>query len=103
MDVRPVKDSAYLEGKELEFKVIKLDRKRNNIVVSRRAVVEHEISAERDALLESLGEGQIIKGVVKNLTDYGAFVNLGGIDGVAAYHRSGLAARKTSIGSAQCR
>jgi small subunit ribosomal protein S1 len=82
VDVRPVKDPAYLEGKEIEFKVIKLDRQRNNIVVSRRAVVEHELSAEREALLESLEEGQIIKGVVKNLTDYGAFINLGGIDGL---------------------
>jgi small subunit ribosomal protein S1 len=82
VDVRPVKDASYLEGKELEFKVIKLDRRRNNVVVSRRAVVEHELSAERDALLESLEEGQIVKGVVKNLTDYGAFVNLGGIDGL---------------------
>jgi len=92
VDVRPVKDSAYLEGKELEFKVIKLDRKRNNIVVSRRAVVENELSAERDALLESLEEGQIIKGVVKNLTDYGAFVNLGGIDGLL--HITDLAWRR---------
>lgn len=82
VDVRPVKDSAYLEDKELEFKVIKLDRKRNNVVVSRRAVVENELSAERDALLENLEEGQIVKGIVKNLTDYGAFVNLGGLDGL---------------------
>jgi len=82
VDVRPVKDASYLEGKELEFKVIKLDRRRNNVVVSRRAVVEHELSAEREALLETLEEGQIVKGVVKNLTDYGAFVNLGGIDGL---------------------
>lgn len=82
VDVRPVKDSTYLEGKDLEFKVIKLDRQRNNVVVSRRAVVENEISAEREALLSNLEEGQVIKGVVKNLTDYGAFINLGGIDGL---------------------
>ncbi|PWV59491.1 30S ribosomal protein S1 [Plasticicumulans acidivorans] len=82
VDVRPVRDAAYLEGKELEFKVIKLDRRRNNVVVSRRAVVEQEYSAEREALLESLQEGQIVKGVVKNLTDYGAFLDLGGIDGL---------------------
>jgi small subunit ribosomal protein S1 len=82
VDVRPVRDSTYLEGKELEFKVIKLDRKRNNVVVSRRAVVETEMSAERDSLLSNLQEGQIIKGVVKNLTDYGAFVDLGGVDGL---------------------
>ena len=82
VDVRPVKDSAYLEGKDLEFKVIKLDRRRNNVVVSRRAVVENELSAEREQLLETLEEGQVVKGVVKNLTDYGAFVNLGGLDGL---------------------
>jgi small subunit ribosomal protein S1 len=82
VDVRPVRDPAYLEGKDLEFKIIKLDRKRNNIVVSRRAVVESEFSAEREALLERLEEGVIIKGVVKNLTDYGAFLDLGGIDGL---------------------
>ena len=82
VDVRPVRDPAYLEGKELEFKIIKLDRKRNNVVVSRRAVVEDEYSEEREALLERLQEGVIIKGVVKNLTDYGAFVDLGGIDGL---------------------
>ncbi len=82
VDVRPVKDTTYLEGKELEFKVIKLDRKRNNVVVSRRAVVESELSVERDALLSSLEEGQTVKGIVKNLTDYGAFVDLGGIDGL---------------------
>jgi small subunit ribosomal protein S1 len=80
--MRPVRDAAYLEGKELEFKVIKLDRRRNNVVVSRRAVVESEYSAEREALLENLEEGQVIKGVVKNLTDYGAFLDLGGIDGL---------------------
>jgi small subunit ribosomal protein S1 len=82
VDVRPVRDAAYLEGKELEFKVIKLDRRRNNVVVSRRAVVESEYSAEREHLLETLQEGQEIQGVVKNLTDYGAFLDLGGIDGL---------------------
>ena len=82
VDVRPVRDAAYLEGKELEFKVIKLDRRRNNVVVSRRAVVESEYSAEREALLENLQEGQVVRGVVKNLTDYGAFLDLGGIDGL---------------------
>ena len=82
VDVRPVRDPVYLEGKELEFKIIKLDRKRNNVVVSRRAVVESEFSAEREQLLERLTEGAVIKGVVKNLTDYGAFVDLGGIDGL---------------------
>jgi small subunit ribosomal protein S1 len=82
VDVRPVRDTAYLENKDLEFKVIKLDRKRNNVVVSRRAVVEQEYSAEREALLSGLQEGMEVKGVVKNLTDYGAFVDLGGIDGL---------------------
>ncbi len=82
VDVRPVRDTSYLEGKPLEFSVIKLDRRRNNVVVSRRAVVEAETSAEREALLESLQEGAEIKGIVKNLTDYGAFVDLGGIDGL---------------------
>jgi len=82
VDVRPVRDTSYLEGKELEFKIIKLDRKRNNVVVSRRAVVEEEYSAEREALLERLEEGIELKGIVKNLTDYGAFLDLGGIDGL---------------------
>jgi small subunit ribosomal protein S1 len=82
VDVRPVRDPSYLEGKTLEFKVIKLDQKRNNVVVSRRAVVEQEYSAERSELLDKLQEGAVIKGVVKNLTDYGAFVDLGGIDGL---------------------
>ncbi|MEJ5207545.1 MAG: 30S ribosomal protein S1 [Lysobacteraceae bacterium] len=82
VDVRPVRDPVYLEGKELEFKIIKLDRKRNNVVVSRRAVVESEHSEEREQLLERLQEGAIVDGVVKNLTDYGAFVDLGGIDGL---------------------
>ena len=82
VDVRPVRDTAYLEGKEQEFKVIKLDRKRNYVVVSRRAVVEEEYSAERDQLLKNLEEGMEVTGVVKNLTDYGAFLDLGGIDGL---------------------
>ncbi|HEX5513238.1 MAG TPA: 30S ribosomal protein S1 [Gammaproteobacteria bacterium] len=82
VDVRPVRDTTYLEGKDLEFKLIKLDQKRNNVVVSRRAVVEEEYSAEREQLLEKLAEGQTLKGIVKNLTDYGAFVDLGGIDGL---------------------
>ncbi|AYN94961.1 MULTISPECIES: 30S ribosomal protein S1 [Pseudomonas] len=82
VDVRPVRDTAHLEGKELEFKVIKLDQKRNNVVVSRRSVLEAENSAEREALLESLQEGQQVRGIVKNLTDYGAFVDLGGVDGL---------------------
>jgi small subunit ribosomal protein S1 len=82
VDVRPVRDPAYLEGKSLEFKVIKLDQRRNNVVVSRRAVVEQEYSAEREALLADLQEGNTVKGIVKNLTDYGAFVDLGGIDGL---------------------
>ncbi|MEN9501757.1 MAG: ribosomal protein [Pseudomonadota bacterium] len=82
VDVRPVRDTSYLEGKELEFKLIKLDQKRNNVVVSRRAVVEEEYSAEREALMENLQEGQVVRGIVKNLTDYGAFLDLGGIDGL---------------------
>ena len=82
VDVRPVRDTLHLEGKELEFKVIKLDQKRNNVVVSRRAVLEAENSAERDALLEQMAEGMEVKGIVKNLTDYGAFVDLGGVDGL---------------------
>jgi len=82
VDVRPVRDTSYLENKELEFKVIKLDRRRNNVVVSRRAVVEAEGSTDRDELLASMEEGAMVKGVVKNLTDYGAFVDLGGVDGL---------------------
>ncbi|MGW8098748.1 30S ribosomal protein S1 [Klebsiella pneumoniae] len=82
VDVRPVRDTLHLDGKELEFKVIKLDQKRNNVVVSRRAVIESENSAERDQLLENLQEGMEVKGIVKNLTDYGAFVDLGGVDGL---------------------
>jgi len=82
VDVRPVRDTTYLEGKPLEFKVIKLDKRRNNVVVSRRAVVEQENNEEREALLETMQEGMTLKGVVKNLTDYGAFVDLGGVDGL---------------------
>jgi small subunit ribosomal protein S1 len=82
VDVRPVRETTHLEGKELEFKVIKLDQKRNNVVVSRRAVLEQANSVERDELLASLQEGQAVKGIVKNLTDYGAFVDLGGVDGL---------------------
>ena len=92
VDVRPVRDPSYLEGKELEFKVIKIDKKRSNVVVSRRAVVEKEMSAERQAFLSNLEEGQVVKGVVKNLTDYGAFVDLGGIDGLL--HITDLAWRR---------
>ncbi len=82
VDVRPIRDTTYLEGKDIEFKIIKLDQKRNNVVVSRRAVVEEEYSAEREALLEQLQEGMVLRGIVKNLTDYGAFLDLGGIDGL---------------------
>ncbi|NOX44003.1 MAG: 30S ribosomal protein S1 [Gammaproteobacteria bacterium] len=82
VDVRPVRDTAYLEGKELEFKVIKIDKKRNNVVVSRRAVVEAESTEERQSLIDNLEEGDTVKGVVKNLTDYGAFIDLGGVDGL---------------------
>ena len=82
VDVRPVRDTAFLEGRDLEFKVIKIDQKRNNVVLSRRAVVELEYSAEREALLKSLHEGAEVSGIVKNLTDYGAFIDLGGIDGL---------------------
>jgi len=82
VDVRPVRETAHLEGKELEFKVIKLDQKRNNVVVSRRAVMEQTNTEEREELLASLQEGQAVKGIVKNLTDYGAFVDLGGVDGL---------------------
>jgi small subunit ribosomal protein S1 len=82
VDVRPVRDTTFLEGRDLEFKVIKIDQKRNNVVLSRRAVVESEFSAEKEALLGSLQEGAIVSGVVKNLTDYGAFIDLGGIDGL---------------------
>ena len=82
VDIRPLRETAHLEGKPLEFRVIKLDQKRNNVVVSRRAVLEQENSEEREALLSSLQEGQDVKGIVKNLTDYGAFVDLGGVDGL---------------------
>ena len=82
VDVRPVRDTAFLEGRDLEFKVIKIDQKRNNVVLSRRAVVEKEYSAEREALLASLEDGVVVNGIVKNLTDYGAFIDLGGIDGL---------------------
>src|SRR5258707_14787576 len=92
VDLRPVKDTSHLEGKELEFKVIKLDRKRNNVVVSRRAVMEETAGVERHQLLETLKEGAIVKGVVKNITDYGAFVDLGGIDGLL--HITDLAWRR---------
>jgi small subunit ribosomal protein S1 len=92
VDIRPVKDTNPYEGKNLEFKVIKLDRKRNNVVVSRRAVLEASQGAEREALLASLQEGATVKGVVKNITDYGAFVDLGGIDGLL--HITDLAWRR---------
>lgn len=82
VDVRPVRDTLHLEGQQLEFRLIKLDRKRNNVVVSRRAVLESVSTEERDALLEKLQEGMSVKGIVKNLTDYGAFVDLGGVDGL---------------------
>jgi len=82
VDVRPVRDTSYLEGKPLDFKVIKLDKRRNNVVVSRRAVVERENTQERETLLETMQEGMVLRGVVKNLTDYGAFIDLGGVDGL---------------------
>lgn len=82
IDVRPLRDTAHLEGKDLDFKIIKVDQKRNNIVVSRRAVIEEENGAEREALLDNMAEGKELKGIVKNLTDYGAFVDLGGVDGL---------------------
>ena len=92
VDMRPVKDTAPFEGKEFEFKVIKLDRKRNNVVVSRRAVLEETMGEEREKLLENLKEGMVVKGIVKNITDYGAFVDLGGIDGLL--HITDLAWRR---------
>ncbi|MEX0638321.1 MAG: 30S ribosomal protein S1, partial [Burkholderiales bacterium] len=92
VDLRPVKDTTPYEGKTMEFKVIKLDRKRNNVVVSRRAVLEASAGAEREALLSSLQEGAVVKGIVKNITDYGAFVDLGGIDGLL--HITDLAWRR---------
>ena len=92
VDVRPVKDTSHFEGKEIEFKVIKLDKKRNNVVVSRRDVLEATLGEERKALLENLQEGTVVKGIVKNITDYGAFVDLGGIDGLL--HITDLAWRR---------
>ncbi|BCL75341.1 30S ribosomal protein S1 [Jeongeupia sp. HS-3] len=92
VDIRPVKDTTPYEGKEIEFKVIKLDRKRNNVVVSRRAVLEESLGEERQKLMETLREGAVIKGIVKNITDYGAFVDLGGIDGLL--HITDLAWRR---------
>lgn len=92
VDVRPVKDTTPFENKEWDFKVIKLDRKRNNVVVSRRAVMEESMGADREAMMDTLKEGAIIKGVVKNITDYGAFVDLGGIDGLL--HITDLAWRR---------
>ena len=92
VDTRPVKDTTPYEGKTMEFKVIKLDRKRNNVVLSRRAVVEASMGEERAKLLETLKEGAIVKGIVKNITDYGAFVDLGGIDGLL--HITDLAWRR---------
>ena len=92
VDLRPVKDTTPFEGKTMEFKVIKLDRKRNNVVVSRRAVLEETAGAEREQLLSTLAEGAVVKGIVKNITDYGAFVDLGGIDGLL--HITDLAWRR---------
>src|SRR5215203_6980898 len=92
VDIRPVKDTSPFEGKQLDFKVIKLDRKRNNVVVSRRAVLEESLGEEREKLLATLSEGAIVKGIVKNITDYGAFVDLGGIDGLL--HITDLAWRR---------
>ena len=92
VDVRPIKDTSHFEGKEVEVKVIKLDRKRNNVVVSRRAVLEATLGEERKALMENLQEGTLVKGIVKNITDYGAFVDLGGIDGLL--HITDLAWRR---------
>ncbi len=82
VDVRPIRDTTFLEGRDLEFKVIKIDQKRNNVVLSRRAVVEKEYSAEREELMKTLVDGAVVKGIVKNLTDYGAFIDLGGVDGL---------------------
>ena len=82
VDVRPIRDTTFLENRDLEFKVIKIDQKRNNVVLSRRAVVESEYSAEREELVKTLQDGAIVTGIVKNLTDYGAFIDLGGVDGL---------------------
>ena len=103
VDIRPVKDTNPYEGKQLDFKVIKLDRKRNNVVVSRRAVLEQTQGAEREALLASLQEGAVVKGIVKNITDYGAFVDLGRHRRPAAHHRPGLAPGQAPVRSAQRR
>jgi small subunit ribosomal protein S1 len=92
VDIRPVKDTSPYENKQLDFKVIKLDRKRNNVVVSRRAVLEESLGEEREKLLSTLSEGATVKGIVKNITDYGAFVDLGGIDGLL--HITDLAWRR---------
>jgi small subunit ribosomal protein S1 len=100
VDIRPVKDTSPYEGKQLDFKVIKLDRKRNNVVVSRRAVLEESLGEEREKLLSTLQEGAIVKGIVKNITDYGAFVDLGRHRRPAAHHRPRLASRQASVGSA---
>ena len=95
VDTRPVKDTTPFEGKTMEFKVIKLDRKRNNVVLSRRAVIEASRGEERAKLLETLKEGAVVKGIVKNITDYGAFVDLGGIDGLL--HITDLACRASTF------
>ena len=94
VDIRPVRDFGFLEGKDVELKIVKLDRKRNNVVVSRRAVIEEEYSADREELLKQLKEGAVLKGIVKNLTDYGAFIDLGGIDGLL--HITDMAWRRVS-------
>ena len=101
VDIRPVKDTSPYENKEMEFKVIKLDRKRNNVVVSRRAVLEESQGADRQSLLANLTEGAVVKGIVKNITDYGAFVDLGGIDGLLHITDLGVAAREASLRSHQ--
>ncbi|WP_173272184.1 30S ribosomal protein S1 [Thiosulfatimonas sediminis] len=94
VDIRPIRDFGFLEGKEVELKLVKLDRKRNNVVVSRRAVIEQESSAEREAILANMEEGSVLKGIVKNLTDYGAFIDLGGVDGLL--HITDMAWRRVS-------
>ena len=94
VDIRPIRDFGFLEGKEVEMKLVKLDRKRNNVVVSRRAVIEQESSAEREAILANMEEGASLKGIVKNLTDYGAFIDLGGVDGLL--HITDMAWRRVS-------
>lgn len=82
MTTRPIKDVAHLEDKDIELKVVKIDTKRNNIVVSRKAVIEENNSGDRDAMLEKISEGSVLKGIVKNITDFGAFIDLGGVDGL---------------------